>query len=83
MYLYVCMYVSISVCHVFFVCGWGAAPPGGLVDYVLSEFNRNEKKDLDNVLYDSMDAIETWIANDDLDKVINIVNAPRAKGGGL
>jgi peptidyl-tRNA hydrolase, PTH1 family len=64
------------------VCAWAvlvAAGPGQLVDHVLGEFSRSEKAMLDDVLNDSCDAIEDWIANDDQDKVMSRVNAPRAK----
>lgn len=48
-----------------------------MVDHVLGEFSRGEKKLLDEVLMDSVEAIEDWIEDEDTDKVMNRVNAPR------
>ena len=48
-----------------------------MVDHVLGEFSRSEKKLLEEVLYDSCEAAEDWIEEDDTDKVMNRVNAPR------
>jgi peptidyl-tRNA hydrolase len=53
------------------------AAPGKMVDHVLGEFSRSEKRVLEEVLYDSCGAVEDWIEEDDTDKVMNRVNAPR------
>jgi peptidyl-tRNA hydrolase len=54
-----------------------AAPPGGMVDWVLGEFSKPERAKLEEVLMDAAEAAEDWILDDDIDKVINRVNAPR------
>ena len=48
-----------------------------MVDHVLGEFSRSEKKLLEEVLYDGCEAVEQWIEEDDTDKVMNKVNAPK------
>ena len=53
------------------------AAPGKMVDHVLGEFSRSERKALEEVLTDSCDAVEDWILDDDTDKVMSRVNAPK------
>lgn len=47
------------------------------MDHVLGEFSRSEKRLLEEVMFDSCEAVEAWIEEDDTDKVMNRVNAPR------
>jgi peptidyl-tRNA hydrolase len=53
------------------------AAPGSMVDHVLGQFSRSERKVLDDMLIDAVEAIEDWIEDDNTDKVMNRVNAPR------
>lgn len=53
------------------------AAPGQMVDHVLGEFTRSERKLLDDLLMDAVEAVEDWIEDDNTDKVMTRVNAPR------
>ena len=53
------------------------AQPGRMVDHVLGEFSRSERKQLEEVIMDALEAVDLWIEEDDTDKVMNKVNAPR------
>lgn len=53
------------------------AAPGQMVDHVLDDFTRSERKQLDDLLMDAVEAIEDWIEDDNTDKVMTRVNAPR------
>ncbi|CAM9732717.1 unnamed protein product [Discosporangium mesarthrocarpum] len=55
----------------------GKGPPGDMADHVLGEFSRSEQKGLGDVLADACDAVEHWIEEDDLQKVMTRCNAPR------
>lgn len=48
-----------------------------LSDHVLGEFTRTEKKELDNVIADACDAVEHWIEEEDMGKVMTRVNSAR------
>lgn len=48
-----------------------------LSDHVLGEFTRSEKKDLDSVIAEACDAVERWIEEEDMAKVMTQVNSPR------
>ena len=57
--------------------GIGQPQPGEMVEYVLSNFSRGEKSRLDEAIYDTLEAIEKWIVDDDIGKVMHAVNAPK------
>jgi len=42
-----------------------------MVDHVLGEFSKPEKKVLEEVIQDAAEAIEDWIVEEDIDKVMN------------
>lgn len=46
---------------------------------MLGEFSKSERKLLDEVIMDASEAIEDWIAEENIDKVMNRVNDPRRK----
>jgi peptidyl-tRNA hydrolase len=48
-----------------------------MVDHVLGEFSRSERKLLDDLLMNAVEAVEDWIEDDNTDKVMTRVNAPR------
>eukprot|EP00903_Cladosiphon_okamuranus_P008664 g8304.t1 len=48
-----------------------------LSDHVLGEFTRTEKKELDNIIADACDAVEHWIEEEDMAKVMTRFNSPR------
>lgn len=48
-----------------------------LSDYVLGEFTRTEKKELDSIIADACDAVEHWIEEEDMAKVMTRFNSPR------
>ncbi|CAM9296359.1 unnamed protein product [Ectocarpus sp. 13 AM-2016] len=48
-----------------------------LSDHVLGEFTRTEKKELDNVIADACDAVEHWIEEEDMAKVMTRFNSAR------
>lgn len=48
-----------------------------MVDHVLGEFSRSERSTLVEMIEDGCDAIEDWIADDDIDKVMSRINAPK------
>lgn len=48
-----------------------------MVDHVLGEFSKPEKKVLEEVIMDATEAIEEWIMEDNIDKVMTRVNARR------
>lgn len=47
-----------------------ASPHTPLSDHVLGEFSRSEKKDLESMIADACDAVEHWIEEDDVQKVM-------------
>ena len=51
--------------------------PGGqdLRDHVLGEFSRSERKELDSYIADACDAVEHWIEEEDMGKVMTRWNA--------
>eukprot|EP00178_Gracilaria_changii_P014328 TRINITY_DN4043_c0_g2_i1.p1 TRINITY_DN4043_c0_g2~~TRINITY_DN4043_c0_g2_i1.p1 ORF type:complete len:374 (-),score=55.48 TRINITY_DN4043_c0_g2_i1:353-1354(-) len=48
-----------------------------LSDHVLGEFTRTERKELDNIIADACDAVEHWIEEEDMAKVMTRFNSPR------
>lgn len=48
-----------------------------LSDHVLGEFTRTEKKELDSIIADACDAVEHWIEEEDMAKVMTRFNSPR------
>ena len=52
-----------------------AAPRSSLSDYVLGEFSGTEKKELDNVIAEACDAVEHWVEEEDMGKVMTRVNS--------
>lgn len=48
-----------------------------LSDHVLGEFTRTEKRELDNVIADACDAVEHWIEEEDMAKVMTRFNSAR------
>ena len=48
-----------------------------LSDHVLGEFTRTERKELDNIVADACDAVEHWIEEEDMAKVMTRFNSPR------
>lgn len=48
-----------------------------LSDHVLGEFTRTENKVLDNVIADACDAVEHWIEEEDMAKVMTRFNSAR------
>ncbi|CAM9920581.1 unnamed protein product [Pylaiella littoralis] len=48
-----------------------------LSDHVLGEFTRTERKELDSIIADACDAVEYWIEEDDMAKVMTRFNSPR------
>jgi len=51
----------------------GAGPPKnkeGMVDFVLEEFNKNEKKQLPNIIEEAADCSEAWLTQD-VEKIMN------------
>lgn len=48
-----------------------------LSDHVLGEFSRTEKRELDNVIADACDAVEHWIEEEDMAKVMTRFNSAR------
>lgn len=54
-----------------------AAAPGRMVEHVLGEFSRSERSTLSEVIEDGCDAVEDWIFDDDIDKVMSRINAPK------
>ncbi|CAM9377102.1 unnamed protein product, partial [Ectocarpus sp. 4 AP-2014] len=48
-----------------------------LSDHVLGEFTRTEKKELDNVIADACDAVEHWIEEEDMARVMTRFNSAR------
>ncbi|GAB5033347.1 peptidyl-trna hydrolase [Nannochloropsis oceanica] len=57
--------------------GVGGAAPGRMVDHVLGEFSRSERKLLDDLLMNAVEAVEDWIEDDNTNNVMTRVNAPR------
>ena len=47
------------------------AQPGKMVDHVLGEFSKPEKKVLEEVIMDATEAIEGWMLEENIDKVMN------------
>lgn len=70
--LYLCLTLGNAFYHTLHT-----AAPGAMVDHVLGQFSRSERKVLDDMLIDAVEAIEDWIEDDNTDKVMNRVNAPR------
>lgn len=48
-----------------------------LSDHVLGDFTRTEKKELDSIIADACDAVEHWIEEEDMAKVMTRFNSPR------
>lgn len=69
------VFISIKYTHTH--ANVSTAQPGRMVDHVLGEFSRSERKQLEEVIMDALEAVDLWIEEDDTDKVMNKVNAPR------
>ncbi|CAN0446700.1 unnamed protein product [Ascophyllum nodosum] len=52
-----------------------ACGAGPLSDHVLGEFTRSEKKELDSIVAEACDAVECWIEEDDMAKVMTRFNS--------
>ena len=52
-----------------------ACGAGPLSDHVLGEFTRSEKKELDSIVAEACDAVECWIEEDDMAKVMTHFNS--------
>lgn len=52
-----------------------AAPRSSLSDYVLGDFSGMEKKELDNVIAEACDAVEHWVEEEDMARVMTSVNS--------
>ncbi|CAN0374113.1 unnamed protein product, partial [Hapterophycus canaliculatus] len=57
--------------------GVGASNTEMLSDHVLGEFSRTEKRELDSVIADACDAVEHWIEEEDMAKVMTRFNSVR------
>ncbi|CAM9476163.1 unnamed protein product [Laminaria digitata] len=51
------------------------APRSSLSDYVLGEFSGMEKKELDNVIAEACNAVEHWVEEEDMARVMTTVNS--------